>query len=499
MRTKLLFIVFILFFFLSYLGCERTVSVPQPDKPPPNGHIFIGTFPDGMQIFLDEKDRLRKTPDSITWLKTRTYDFTLKHPFFLDTSFQINAVEDVKESLFIDYRLNPKMLASLEIDSYPQGASIYLNDSLLSSKSPHRITGLLPGYYKVKYKLKDHRDTEHEVLLTSSNITRSFLPMLDITLWRDYNSQNSELKSDNLTCIAKDIYQNIRIGSAGWGVYTFDGYSFKYFYKGNSAISNNYINDIAFMPNNTMLIATSGMAIVAPTEINFGMNEFHRWEFWQVGDENIRLPDNFVTAVTREQSGRFWFGTKKGLMSTIQDEGANLQSVYRTDNSSLPGNHITDIKLLNDELWVGTKSFGFAKISNLGGTFEWQTFTKNNSGLRSNNVNSILPLGPEECYVGTSTNSKHSPGLAYQNGNSWSTEFADMPDNNVLEVFQDSKGRIWLGTETSIIVFNNWDDKIIYTYENTSLPIKNISGFLEDTNGDILITSHGGGLFRYMK
>jgi len=494
--TSLVFLLLI-----SLWGCERTVTVPPPDEPPPNGHIFIDTYPEGMHIFMDEKDRLRKTPDSITWLKTRIYDFTLKHAFFLDTSFQVNAVEGEKESLFIDYRLNPKMLATLEIDSYPQGASIYLNDSLLTTKSPHLITGLLPGYYKVKYKLENHRDTEHKVLLTSSNTTRSFLPMLDITLWRDYNSQNSELKSDNLTCITKDIYQNIRIGSEGWGIYTFDGNRFDFYYNGNSAISNNFINDIIFMPDNTMLIATEQMAIVAPQEPNFGMNEYERWEFWQVGDPETILPDNYVTSVTYETNGKFWFGTKKGLLSAKLDvvEDVYTQEVFTTENSALIDNHISDIKWLNNELWIGTKSSGFAIANQMNEELELLLFNKSNSGLRSDNVNSILPLGERQSYIGTSTNSNHSPGLAYQNGDSWFTEYGDMPDNNVLSIYKDSKGRTWVGTETSIIVFTNWDDKIIYNYENTSLPIIKISGFLEDRNGDILITSLGGGLFRYMK
>jgi PEGA domain/Two component regulator propeller len=481
------------------LGCERTVTIPPPDEPPPQGYVFINSYPVGMQIFLNGKDRRRLTPDSITWLESKEHEFSLKHPFFLDTAFKISVNENQRESLFIDYRQNKKMLASLEIDSYPQGANIYLNDSLLGGKTPFALEDKLPGYYKVKYVLENHRDTEHTVILRSSNITKSFLPMLDITLWADYNSNNSNLRTNRLTCIAKDKEQNILVGSEDWGIYTFDGSIFKSYYNGNSGVLNNSINDIAFLPNETMLIATAGMAIFAPHEETFGANDGYLWQFWQVGDKIVNVPDNFVTSIEVEENGQFWFGTINGLTSIDLLGGTFIQKNYTTENSQLPGNYITDLALFNDELWIGTKSSGIAVVINLGINQYWQTFSKINSGLLSNNINSILPLGSLQSYIGTSTNNNYSPGLAYLNNSSWSTEYYNMTDNNVLSIYQDSRGRIWVGTKSSIIVFNTWENRIIYTYQNTSLPIENIRGFIEDRNGNILITSYGGGIFKYMK
>ena len=144
---------------ITIIGCERTITVPPPDEPPPQGYVFINSYPDGMQIFMDGKDRRRLTPDSITWLESKEYEFTLKHPFFLDTAFKISATENQRESLFIDYRQNKKMLANLELDSYPQGADIYLNDSLLAGKTPMVLEDQLPGYYKIKYVIENHRET----------------------------------------------------------------------------------------------------------------------------------------------------------------------------------------------------------------------------------------------------------------------------------------------------------------------------------------------------
>ena len=56
--------------------CEKPVTVPPADEPPPDGYVFIDSYPKGMQIFMDNKERRRITPDSITWLSEKEYKFT---------------------------------------------------------------------------------------------------------------------------------------------------------------------------------------------------------------------------------------------------------------------------------------------------------------------------------------------------------------------------------------------------------------------------------------
>jgi len=488
------YLISYLFLIILFYGCEINVSVPPPDESPPKGYIFIDTYPEGMQIFLEGKDRRRLTPDSITWLETKEYEFTLKHQNFLDTTFKLLANEEIRESLFIDYRLNPKMLSVLEFDSYPQGATIYLNDSLMSFRTPYVLRNILPGSYNVKYALENYKTSELTVVLKSSETTKSFLPLLDLTLWVDYSPTNSDLRSSKLTCITKDKNNDVWIGSEDFGMFKYDGFSFKVYYRGNSPVLNNFVNDIDFTSTGLMLIATDGMAISVLPERVFAANENHEWQFWQFGDTLLPIPNNSVSSITVQENGKFWFGTSNGLLSVFPEGGFYIKKVYKTDNSGLPGNNITDIKWNDGELWIGTRNSGAALFRDK----NWEIFSVINSEMRSNNVNTLFPLNSRNCLIGISTNSSFTPGLAHFNNGSWFTEYFDIPDNNVLSLYQDSKGRTWVGTETSIIVFTNWENKIIYTYENTSLPIIKISGFLEDSNGDILITSQGGGLFRYL-
>jgi hypothetical protein len=471
------------------------VTVPPPDEPPPDGYVFIDSYPKGMQIFMDNKERRRITPDSITWLSEKEYKFTLKHPFFRDTSFYHIVSENEKESLFVDYRLNKKMLSNLELNSFPEGASIYINDSVLAEKTPFTITDQLPGYYKVRYSYPNHRDAETVVLLTSGITGSVFLPLLDLSTWHEYTAETSGLKTDRLKCIEMDMRGDIWIGTEDHGIYRIEGSSFKNYSRNNSPVLCNDVNDICFGPNGMTYIATAEMGIVVFPERIFGQNKNHEWQFWTTEDTITTLPDNNVTSIALGENGRFWFGTKNGLLSVTPEGASYLTRIYNSANSEIQENYITDVAAYEDELWVATKSGGFLIFGNN----IWQLYATFNSDLRSNNINKIFPLGPSKAYLGLSTKSHFTPGLALFDNGSVFGEYFDMPDNNVFSIYKDSESRIWVGTETSIIVFDIWDNRQVYTYENTGLNIKDIRGFIEDTDGTILIVSNGGGLFRYLK
>ena len=313
--------------------------------------------------------------------------------------------------------------------------------------------------------------------------------------WQEYSDENSDLKTTKLTCIAKNNSNEIWIGSEDQGIYKFDGISFSNYSRSNSPILCNEINEICFNSFGTMFLATAEMGIVVSPEQIFGQNKNHEWQYWRVEDTLTTLPDNHVTSIAVEENGKFWFGTKNGLVSVVPEEGFDITNTYNTDNSQLPQNYISDIKFYKNQLWVATISQGFLIFHDN----TWERFGTFNSELRSNNISTILPLDYSKAYIGLLTNSHFTPGISLFDNGMVFGEYYEMPDNNVRSVFIDSKSRTWIGTETSVIVFENWEDRTIYTYENTALDIKNVSGFIEDASGHILIVSNGGGLFRYLK
>ena len=260
-NSSCLIIVFFVLLFLNS-GCDKTVSVTPPDKPPPNGFIYIDSYPNKAHIFLNGHARRRATPDSITWLKTSIDTFTLKKELFRDTSFVVNIVEGTKQSIFIDYTKNPLMLGNINCTSKPSKAYIFINDSITGLKTPATIKGLLPGYYNVTYKLAYHLDNTNVVTVSSSNTSYLYSVFVDTTIWTNFNTGNSEIASDKLNCITIDNNNKIWIGSLDQGIILYDGNQWLNYNRGSTRLPDNKINSIVTIrQNNNVLAGTdAGMA-----------------------------------------------------------------------------------------------------------------------------------------------------------------------------------------------------------------------------------------------
>lgn len=81
--------VILILFTIFIISCDKEVTTTQPEPPPPRAKIFIDSDPSGTQIWANNKNTGRNTPDSISWIEEGEYLITLKksiikiHPFQL--------------------------------------------------------------------------------------------------------------------------------------------------------------------------------------------------------------------------------------------------------------------------------------------------------------------------------------------------------------------------------------------------------------------------------
>lgn len=113
------------------------------------------------------------------------------------------------------------------------------------------------------------------------------------------------------------------------------------------------------------------------------------------------------------------------------------------------------------------------------------------SGLVSPYVNCIIFDRKGFMWIGS------TKGLSKFDGKILShyTESDGLPDDEVTQLFEDSKGNIWIGTQYGGIGKYNGKTITIYNKEN-GLPANYIAGFTEDLNGDIWTGMWGGGISR---
>jgi sugar lactone lactonase YvrE len=101
----------------------------------------------------------------------------------------------------------------------------------------------------------------------------------------------------------------------------------------------------------------------------------------------------------------------------------------------------------------------------------WESFTRQNSGLIDEHISAIAIDSSERVWFGTGSSSFSGGGVSVFDGENWesyTTQNSDLVDNNVYVIAIDSSDRVWFGTEEGVSVF---DGKIwkTYTTQNSGL------------------------------
>ena len=480
LQKILKFGILVLFIFLFQNGgCEKVVSVSLPDLPPPNGYLFIDSYPKGAHIYLNGKARRRATPDSITWLKTGTDTITLKKELYRDTTFTASVVEGKKFNVFIDYTKNPLMRGKIYCSSSPQKASIFINDSSTGLKTPTTITGLLPGYYNITYKIENHRDITSSVTIKSNSLSSLYSILVDTTVWRDFNTDNSGISTNELSCISIDNNNKIWIGTLNNGITILDGNQwFNYHFGGTRLPSNKIYSITTSRSDNKKWVGTeSGLA-----------------EYYGDGSNDINVykapfyPIGTVRGVAAKNDGSLAIATDAYVV--IWPKGGLMKPSYPTRSSSedyLIDNIAFD---KNSHIWFGTKKAGVAQ--SLGDV--WELYTSPSSDIISNQITALTADNFGTIWIGHPGGYALANGLNYYDG-AWQSLYI-LPDaSSVNSLFFDKKNRLWVGT-TKGLLEKDGSVTTLYNYDNTGLNITNVSGVAEDLDGNIWIITFESGLFR---
>ncbi len=485
--------------FVALLSCEREVSVSPPDEPPPNGKIVINSYPNGFKIFLNEKDRVRFTPDSLTWLDSGRYEIRLTKDLFNDTAYVFDIEDKERKEIFIDFSKNPSMLGKLFVESTPEGAEIFLNDSNTTQATPHMFEGMLPGKYKITLKLDDHEEITFSRELSSGGNISIESTLLNTTIWDKYVVSELGLETDELTCVARDLDENIWIGSRN-GILIFDGVNWSVLNMVNQKqLPSEVINSIAVDKNNVKWIATNdGMAIAQNKTILFNYNSFSR-------DFPTGLPTNVFTSVYISYIGelpRYYFGTDLsfgtygyGLIHELEQKFYSWE-LFRNVISQF----VTSVFASDSTVFAGTENNGLYvfDITNEGGVIKYNFSDIQTVDNPNDKVSTIVQDNEGGLWVGfVPQNFDRKGGLIYHKDGSYEKYGFIYRDSHINTMHVDRNGFKWLGTSYSVLFFEDHvDNSIILTEKNTGLKIENVVGITDDEEGNIWILTRYDGIFK---
>lgn len=304
------------------------------------------------------------------------------------------------------------------VDSQPRGALIFQNGRNTGRTTPDSLRYLPSGTYTITLKLKYFRDTSFTFQLKDPELKEYFIDYFANPLMFgaiNFSSDPTDVKifinDSSIQAKTPFTLKNVVPGA----------YSIKY-QKDN-------FRDAVFN------------VIVESNKTSFSyykLRDTSKWVDYQLSNSSIA--SNLLTCIDIDLNEILWIGSfDKGLISF---DGINFVN-YSTANTPIQSNKINCIAINgSNDKWIGTDA-GIAVFNNS----TWTNYTKNNSGLPNNTINSIK-FENNIAWIGTPL------GLVKFDGASWTlydtlilSQTVDYAAVN--DFFIDQSGIKWLGTDNT--------------------------------------------------
>jgi ligand-binding sensor domain-containing protein/signal transduction histidine kinase/DNA-binding response OmpR family regulator len=311
----------------------------------------------------------------------------------------------------------------------------------------------------------------------------------------DYQS----ISENSIWSLFSDSEGRIWIGTFSRGINVIDQKFNKFESYRKNIVNNNSItdNDVkSFSEDNqgNVWIAMDGGGICKFNPVTRQISDKYRNT-----DEKKYLTNNAVQAIVCDINNNLWIGTWAGGINRLDKNSKrirkyNLESEQGVGNNNVMGIY-TDSK---GNIWAGTAGSGLFRYNDSKDKFELILCDNNSSVLTPiAYVTSLLEDSDGIYWIGTLY------GLItanYSSDNSFlctdifsSNEKGSISSNMIDVIFEDSRGRIWLGTsDYGLNLFNKTDGTATVFQKSDGLPSNSIRGILEDDEGFLWITTNKG-------
>jgi ligand-binding sensor domain-containing protein len=277
------------------------------------------------------------------------------------------------------------------------------------------------------------------------------LAKFDGSNWTVYDPNNSDIPSNQLNSLVFDVYGNLWIGSNWGGITKYDGAAFTTYNRFNSGLPQDDVHSLAIDKNNHLWIGTLG-----------GLAKYDG-DSWSVYTElNSGLPHDYVWSLAIDDDNNVWIGTWEGL---TKFDGTQW-TVFNTTNSNIPHNSVMCVEIDNNgKIWAGTYS-GLVEYDGV----NWVVHNVSQSEYPG----IIRALAVEQSnYIWAGM---LFTGLAKYNHTDWTyytTTNSGLPDGRVRSIIIDEVGNKWIGTVNGLAKYNDVqlqlpDSPLLYIPTNTA-------------------------------
>jgi ligand-binding sensor domain-containing protein/serine phosphatase RsbU (regulator of sigma subunit) len=394
--------------------------------------------------------------------------------FIIDTLFNVSSKKfnniPVANSFVFDFKENIIIAASDGLYIGNQNSEVTESISFLNGKNIKQVIPVnaksncfwiiteSEGIYGIKYDGKRYAEFVHilpELASATNNISTAFVDYTG-NLW-------ISLFGEGLKKIVfiDDTYKSFTVSSINQ----------------TNGLKNVYIQSIFQDFEGNMWFGTFGAGLIEKPIEKFSYYSMDKLKSADVGQ------------VAVDKQGKIWIGNNNDLACFVPtDQSLKVFGV----KEGFIGGEINTLTIDHEGiLWIGTNANGIFTMDPSNGKFDH--FSKKHKILQTS-INAIVESHDNKILVGT------NEGLIFYDRGSEAiqlfTTFDGLLHNNILNLYQDSKDRLWISSHGAAPYFLK--DSKFTTFNNIEeLKTFNVNAVCEDQDGNIWIATEGDGVFKY--
>lgn len=319
-----------------------------------------------------------------------------------------------------------------------------------------------------------------------------------------YNVEQGALSSNVILDIKQDSQGRLWVASDGGGLMEYDYISdsfhaHKYDGLNNSSISSNAVYYIYEDRSKNIWLGNYA------TGLNVIMHNKRKFEaFTNQGIEGYKLSYKSVLSFEDAGDGNVWVGTDGGGVNLFNPKTKTFRA-YTKENSGICSNIVKSLmKDHEGNLWIGTYASGLCKTSLLpDGSMSLMPFTSSDgSKIRHLNVWDLKEDRDHTVWIGLLEVGLdgylpvENKFVSYPYS---ASQLNGLSSGNIRELLLDNKDNLWLGTETGGICLFDRRTKQFASFVNVkndpeSLPGNDVMAMMQDSDGAIWVGTKQGGL-----
>lgn len=263
------------------------------------------------------------------------------------------------------------------------------------------------------------------------------------------------------------------------GIYKYNGIAYRKYKDKNGLASNKLLSGIRDREGN-FWFGTDG----------FGVSKFSSEAFTSHSSKDS-LPGDYITCIFQDSKGNMWLGIRNfGVVKLQNGKFINYRIDVKNLNNTIADNDVQAISEDNyGNIFLGTKA-GLSVFNN--GSFKNYS---NKDGLPESNIYSIIrSRNSNRMWIATSNGlCSFSDGkiTVADQVSAFKTERGNIP---IYAVFEDKNATLWLATESGVLKFNN--GKITRLNKTNGFTDKRVTSILQDPKGHLWFGTDEG-LFSY--